>query len=1028
MRRGRIQILTAIVLFGAAIALTNCRSTTGFGPYGKGGRQANRGAEHSSPIEGSTGESTKERSGDGSDNALLVIGPEQRKEINALVARMSVEELAGQLIVPVVYPSTNAQRIREAQNIVRQIGAGGILFQKGDPYAQREMTRQLNDVSTLPLLITADAEWGLAMRLSSTIRYPRNSGLANCSPELITLMGGDLAAQCRTMGIHVNFAPVADINNNPHNPVIGTRSFGTTSSEVTRCVLAFSKGMEDGGVLTVAKHFPGHGNTNRDSHKTLPTIKGSLSSIRKNELIPFKAYIDAGFGGIMTAHLSVPALDPTKTPASLSRPITTDLLQNTLGFKGLIFTDGLQMAGAQQKGTYPLGVAALLAGNDMLLGPTNPVQMHRDIVRAVAQGTLTRTLLEQRVTKVLEAKYAAMGTLSIKKQPVLSRNELLAELNCEEFCAHADRIWYESLRVSTSKDDLLPLSPKQRIGLLEIGNVGGANGTFQKALAELGVRPQIALTTGGGAERSQIVNSFKGCDIVLINSYSGRSDATLTKALASKYTVIYAHFASPYGFNEHKVGAQHAAAVIQCYEVCAEAQRAYAALLYPEAAFGSKANFRIVRPEGRGAKRKEAAKPLPKTFFDANRFAKVDEIATKGLRMNAYPGCQIVVLHKGKPLLQKAYGTLEGTKGSESVTLGTVYDVASVTKMAATIPAIMILTDRGLVKPNRRVADYIPELQGSPVGKLTVKELLQHKSGLPAGINFFNTLIDPASLQGAPLFSYRERTGWTQIDRNVWVNPSYRFNRLLVHKKEGKSYDLRFGEGYFLHHSLQDSVLSQIGRTNLSRRGSFRYSDVGYILLGMIVERASGKPLDLFIEEELYKPMGLEHCRFKPMEKNEEMSIAPTQKNCYLRGKLQGTVDDESAAVLGGVAGNAGLFSSAVELAAIGELLLNEGTYGGKQLIKPSTVRHFTKGMHKKEPRTEGGFMKWYPNNPNLPSEASQHTYGHTGFTGTALWIDPDNQLVFVFLCNRTYPTRMNKVLNTERIRPALLEAVYQAL
>lgn len=536
--------------------------------------------------------------------SLLSICREKESEIDALLGSMSIEQLVGQLIVPILYPSTDESHIKTAQTIVHQIGAGGILFQKGDPFAQYMMTQQLNEVSDIPLLITADAEWGLAMRLHSTIRYPRNGALSNCTSEQITQMGNDLAAQCSIMGIHVNFAPVVDINNNPANPVIGTRSFGTTKDEVIRCALAFSQGMESRGILTVAKHFPGHGNTNKDSHKTLPTISGSASSIRGNEIAAFRAYIAAGYGGIMVGHLSVPSLDSSKKPASLSNPIVTTLLREELGFQGLVFTDGLQMSGVQQGSKHPIGVACLLAGNDLLLGPIDPIQMHKEIVQAVNQGILTRSLLESHVKRVLRAKYALIGSIKTGQEHkhCNSENELLAEINSERFCAHADQLWYESLQIQKNAA-LFPLSTHIPIGLLELGKGGGATGTFRKSLNELGIKLQAVLVAHEDNSLEDIINQFKGCEIVLVNSYEGKQNAALVTALSSHYRVIYAHFASPYSFNCKRAGTNKSESVVCAYESCDEAKRAYAARLFFSKDSEARQAFYIVRPKGRVGKK-----------------------------------------------------------------------------------------------------------------------------------------------------------------------------------------------------------------------------------------------------------------------------------------------------------------------------------------------------------------------------------------------------------------------------------------
>lgn len=356
------------------------------------------------------------------------------------LSTLTIEEQIGQLIIPIWEPRYDSASRDRYLRLIDQIHPGGILFRKGEPYDQYRLTHLLQERSRIPLLITADAEWGLAMRLQGTIRYPRMKLLADhCTPEEMYTLGQHMAQQCRVMGIHVSFAPVLDVNNNPKNPVIGTRSLGATPDIVISHGLALARGLEDGGVLSVAKHFPGHGNTDKDSHKTLPTVSGSLEELERVELAPFRAYIEAGLGGIMVAHLSVPALEPDVTcPSSLSHAVVTGLLREQLGFKGLIFTDGLEMRGVQRAEGLPISVAAILAGNDLLLGPLDPLASYQELLSAYRAGTLSAETIQDRCLRVLCYKLLLHAGETSERTLYNNKEELYEALHTPEIVTFAE--------------------------------------------------------------------------------------------------------------------------------------------------------------------------------------------------------------------------------------------------------------------------------------------------------------------------------------------------------------------------------------------------------------------------------------------------------------------------------------------------------------------------------------------------------------------------------------------------------------
>lgn len=962
------------------------------------------------------------------------------REVDELLAQMSLEERVGQLIIPIIYPSSSPSAIEQAKRLVAACHAGGILYQKGEAYDQWVMNRALQSSASIPLMITADAEWGLSMRLSNTIRYPRNMALTNVGDETFLYnYGASMAAQCKVMGVHVNFAPVVDINNNPKNPVIGTRSFGATKEEVIRYALAYAKGLEDGGVLSVAKHFPGHGNTSLDSHYALPTVGGGKGDLQETELAPFAAYFAQGLGGVMVAHLNVPSLDNSGTPSSMSPMITTDLLQREMGFDGLIFTDGMQMKGMQQKGKHPISVRALLAGNHLLLGPDDAVAAFKDVCKAVKAQVLSAKTIDENCRKVLCYKwYLFGGSLRSLKIPSQTKEELYAQLNTPEACYLADELWWHSVGIMRSEGTILPLTrvDKQlKYGLLELNTSSHRRSAFTEALTKVGISltKSRVLTSGSpSSEQRQTLEQLEQCDVVFVNCYTAKSMRALQQTIAqlgARTKVVFTLFASPYALNSWESALRSAKVVACAYEANDEALRAVVARFFNI----EPSDLKIVRPPmGKQSPfvTKSAKERLVReekgTNPSFNRFAAVDEIVRSSLADGVFPGCQVVVLHKGKSVYRKAFGSLDGTTGSPKVTHETIYDVASLTKAFATTPLVMQLVARGAMHLTDRVDKYIPELRFTPVGGLVLQELLLHQSGLTPSINFYLDLIDESSLEGSSFHSYRAKSGWVQLDKNTWANPFFRFSPLLVGEEQKGDFTVPFGSSLFLHKDFPDAMIKRIRETPLKSAKVYRYSDVGFILVGIMIERATGKSLAQLVQEQLFVPMELGTMGYLPLERFAKEKIAPTQKNCLLRGLLRGTVDDESAACRGGVSGNAGLFGTATEVAEVAQMLLDGGKYYDTQIIPAATVRQFlsTRGVGG---RRLLGF-ELGRRGSNVPEAASGRTFGHSGFTGCIVWIDPVHQLVFVFLSNRTYPSRLNTKLITQKTRFRLLEASYKAL
>lgn len=713
---------------------------------------------------------------------------------------MTLEQQVAQLMVVRVPLDMNGQQQHDFESLLLSTEVGGVCFFVGKAPGTLQLIRRFQSLSRVPLLVCIDAEWGLGMRLKDCYAFPRNDAFGHLPQAMDTLayaMGAEIGRQCRMMGIQVNFAPVVDVNSNPLNPVIGTRSFSDDPERVSQLGIQYMRGLQSQGVMAVAKHFPGHGDTKTDSHVTLPVINHSQQHMDSIELLPFRRLIDAGVEGVMTAHLQVNAFDSRQNrPASLSDSIVNGLLREKMGFQGMVFTDGLDMKGVTLHYADGRGeLEALLAGNDFLLLPHDAIAATNLIAQEARNDDNLRQLVEMRCRRVLQAKY-------------------------RHGCAHLDS---DSWHVPRKEDSLR----------------------------------------------------------------------------------------------------------------CADIVRSLRVATTPA----------------------------------------IDSIVQDAIERKAFPGCQILVLENGKVRLRAAYGHLTYDSLSPAVNMNTCYDLASVTKVAATTLAVMKLQETGKIHLDDPISKYLPYLKRSNKEHITIRQVLSHMAGL------------------RPFDAFWQRAGKAA---NPYLN-----------------------------------VLEQVADSPLNTRSGYVYSDMGFILLGDLVGQVSGLPLDLFVQRHFYGPMGLHHTAFNPLKRGfDSLNIAPTENDIYYRQRqLQGEVHDQNAYAMGGVSGHAGLFGTADDLGAILQMLENGGTYNGRQYLRPETIQTFNTRYYE-GCRRALGFDKPLPEGTEgTPcAEVSDESFGHTGFTGTMVWVDPVKHITFIFLCNRVYPDVSNNVLTQRNIRTRLQHQVYQAL
>lgn len=932
-------------------------------------------------------------------------GKRMQAWVDSVYQSLSQEERLAQLIMPIIYPSSDEGRIAQEEARIRKHKWGGILYQKGMLADQVRMNRRLQGQSKTPMLIALDGEWGLFMRLKDAPRYPRNLGLGlNEEDEMLYAYGREVARQCRLVGIHVNFAPTVDVNINPLNPVIGSRSFGHDPVSVSKMSKAYAMGLEDGGVLSVAKHFPGHGDTSEDSHKTLPLVAADRKRLDKVELAPFRAYITSGFGGIMTAHLKVPALDASPVPSSLSRKITTDLLQRELGFSGLIFTDGLEMRGVHAGAKGDVGVAALKAGNDILLGPSHAESQLSALLSAYSRGELDAAEIKRKVLKVLSYKYRLIVA---EPDASVTPERIKTSVWTPEASRFASLLWQRSLHYyhkDKAVEASLAAGKYKRIAVVQIGSnpVGGITRPRNTSYGAT-----IDYHNWEGFERKA-----SGYDYILVNAFSNSVPSEALVRIASQRPLGLVYYSTPFKVRKAAFMSR-LSSVALAMEAAREAQEAVLSLL-------SQSTMNVAIPSTPSRSSEDQDDPtaqmtpepkqqvsfLPRGMrqIDPKRLEqRVSELVREAMGQGAFPGCQVYVMQHGREVLNKAYGTLEGAP-SRMVSTKTIYDVASVSKALATTPAVMLLVADGKLKLGERVSKYLPELAGSFAGSVSLRNLLLHQSGLAPGMGFAQRLLSP------------------ELDND---------GRAYYKRAETDSlYSASFSRSMALRPQFDSVALSMIAGLSARRPGQYVYSDINFILLGKIVERVAGEPLDSFLSRRLFAPLGAK-VYYNPLKHGITLDkVAPSQRYEDLRGeKIWGTVDDESAATLGGVAGNAGLFASAEELAKLAQLVLNKGKWQGKHLLSESVVEQFLSARGVGGVRTLGFIRPQWGQRANQAAEsASSEAVGHYGFTGSAVWIDPKDELVFVFLSNRTYTGRNNSVLSRERYRPRLHQAIYDSM
>ena len=947
--------------------------------------------------------------------------------VDSLYKSLSNDERIAQLMVvrlSAINPKTKVVTFFDdnVTNLVKKYNIGGVCLFQGSPVKQATILNRLQAIAKTPILMCIDAENGVGMRMiDSVVPLPRQMMMgAVQDANIIYEYGKIVAEQCKRVGIQVNYAPVVDVNNNPNNPVINDRSFGEDKYKVALFGIQYMKGMQDNGVMACAKHFPGHGDVATDSHYDLPVINKSMAQLDSLELYPFNEIFKAGIGSVMVAHLYIPAIDNTANRAtSISKNNVTELMRKRLGYQGLTFTDALEMQGVQKY--YPKGAASvesLIAGNDMLCLPGDVPLAIEKIKAAIKSKKLSWADIEMHCKKVLLAKYQ-YGLTTLKP---INTDNITNDLN-SKVKGMRKLIAENALTVLQKADDIFfpmpaPIIPiANDVVYVSIGT--SSDNSFAKRMRNDYKADVFNFNYNQDAGRVlsmiELIKKRYKKVVIGIHNYSrvpannfgiSKPAVDLVTKLQQQTNAITFVFGNPYAI-KNWCGAKN---LVACYEDDEIIHNTAIDLLQGKITAKGKLPVTVCDEYKYGSGIVYNGFFLPRINPDAVgldpvKLNIIDSIVNDAITKGAAPGGVVLVAKDGKIAYHKAYGNYTYDK-PEPVNVASIFDMASVTKICATTISVMKLYDEGKINLKKKLGDYLPWVKGSNKESLLIENILLHQAGLVAYIPFYKETIDST---GVPLAKFYA-------------------------PKQNDSFSIRVAENLFMRNDWRDTLYKRILQSPLAETGKYIYSDNDFIFLGKIVEAISGMPLNEYVQKEFYIPLALSSTGFKPRERFTINRIIPTeQEKTFRQQLLRGDVHDPGAAMFGGVAGHAGLFSNAYDLAVIMQMLLNGGTFNGKNYLHKETIELFI-AYHSNISRRGYGFDKPEKDNTTRPEpypclSASPQTFGHTGFTGTCVWADPANKLIFIFLSNRVNPEGGdNKKLLNMNVRPKINEAIYKAM
>lgn len=947
---------------------------------------------------------------------------------DSIMKKMTLREKVAQLFIVNVASQQNDANKKSVRTYINEMGLGGIYFSGGTLDEHAAMNNLVRSYQKIPVMIGFDGEWGLAMRIKSIPSFPRNNILGCISDNrLIYDFGHEVGRQCAALGINIDFAPVADVNTNPANPVIGYRSFGEDPDNVAAKIIAFSQGLESAGVMAVIKHFPGHGDTSTDSHKTLPLIRHDRERLDKIELKPFRMAIEEGIDGIMVGHIEVPALEKEAgLPSSLSKSVIR-ILHNEFDYKGLIFTDALAMKGVA--GFDDVCLKALEAGNDLLLAPV-PVKPQIDAVVKKAEKDKTfRKLINDKCKKVLSYKYM----FGMNKSCPVKADGLKEKIVSNEFKSLIEKLYCSASTVIGNSGRMLPVQcQSQTVAVIRFGNSG-------KSFAD-----EISSSANTDIYEFQNIAEFNRKKDIIKNKYTtiivpifAQTPSWTVKALSELPSgkIAYVFFTDWKNVSKYKE-LSPAKSVMILANIDDEYMQRHAARIV---CGKTEANGRLSMTIPGIAQAGEGTDIVPDNTvyeFKAEDYGmsssilhKIDSVAIWGIEQGAYPGCQILIARKGKPVYNKCFGT-HTYDGDRIVRYEDLYDIASMTKTSATTLAVMKLFEQKRIRLDEHISTYLPWLKGTDKENITVRSLLYHESGLIPSIHFYEAALDTNSFKGKFAVYRPDAYHNRYIGFGTYVPDSFSYLHKYIGRHYNDKYKYVIAENMYTNNAYHKEALKLIVDTPL-RAKKYSYSCVGFILLKEIIEEITGESLDRFLDREFYYPMGLKHTLYLPLRYYTTEDIVPTVKDDFLqRGELRGYVHDDSAAFFGGISGNAGLFSNTQDTWHLYQMLLDEGIYKGKRYLPAKTCEYFTKTKSKISRRRLGFDCSVEGDNRKSPCSAKTPggVYGHTGFTGTCVWVDPQNEIIYIFMSNRLYPDATDNKLAKLGIRSKIQNIIYESI
>lgn len=978
----------------------------------------------------------------------------QKVWVDSVYNQMTFDERVGQLFMVAAYSNRDEKHVNSLLDLVKNQNIGGIIFFQGGPVRQAKITNNLNASSKLPLFVGIDAEWGLGMRLDSTYVYPWNMNLGAVQDmKLIELMGKQMGEQAKRLGVDFNFAPVVDININPKNPVIGNRSFGESKENVAERSIALVKGIQSQNVFATAKHFPGHGDTSTDSHHALPYLDFSKKRMTEVELYPYRKLFENGLASVMVAHLDVPSLEPEKgVPTSLSYSTITSLLKEEMGFNGLIFTDALNMKGASNfKTPGDIDVAAFLAGNDVLLFAENVPLAIDKFHTAYAEGKFDDVRLEHSVKKILAHKYQA----GLNEYKPIETSKLYEDLNQPKNDLLSSKLYENMMTLIKNDKRVLPLIADTKIAYIKLGD--DVNDVFideLKRRVDVEVFSQLDILENPTYlnDFDKVIIGYHKADGVWKKHELSNKEIEFIKNVASKNNTVLVSFARPYALNTAP-NFNEINGLLLAYQNNKFGQKSAVQALFSEKEINGKlpvsiSNFKVNHgismratsseekntrnefkhknfvPKVRNSEAEDlnlieynklvrdpistevlentqnVFRSIPEAEgMNVKKLAEIDKIAEKAIANKYTPGIQVLVARNGKVIYQKAFGN-QTFNNKGKVTNETVYDLASLSKILGTLPMIMKLYEDKQIKFEDKLGDLLPRFKNTDKANITLKEILTHQSGFPAWIPFYKETLE----NGKPSAKLYRRT-------------------------YSKEFPTQISENLFLKQGYDEVILDKIKDSKLGDK-SYKYSDLNFILLKEIVETKYNKPLDVLVEETFYKPLNI-GLTYNPLQKMDMSKIAPSEIDNYYRYTVvQGYVHDMAAAMFGGVAGHAGLFGTSTDVYKMMQFYLDAGLKNDSKILSAKTLNDFNTCYYCSEGNRRGaGFDK-----PQLGKSGptcgctSSSSFGHTGFTGTMTWVDPEYNLVYVFLSNRTYPNADDNKLSKANVREDIQKVIYEAI